>query len=106
VPEKRFKDIDKYVDERMVLGIRPENIQDADFVEDAPAEQSRKVHGGCGLSRWALRLTCTWRQGLHSFVARVNPRTAARDGEPHTVVLNMEGVPSLRCEDRKRLLVR
>ncbi|HOK71550.1 MAG TPA: sn-glycerol-3-phosphate ABC transporter ATP-binding protein UgpC [Bacillota bacterium] len=89
VPGNRFKDLGKYIDERMVLGIRPENIQDADFVEDAPADRTVKcmvdVVEPMGAEAY-LYLTV----GPHSFVARVNPRTTARDGEPHAVVLNME----------------
>ncbi|MDD2200727.1 MAG: sn-glycerol-3-phosphate ABC transporter ATP-binding protein UgpC [Firmicutes bacterium] len=105
VPEKRFKDIDKYVDERMVLGVRPENIQDADFVEDAPADRVVKcmvdVVEPMGAEAYLYLVT-----GPHSFVARVNPRTTARDGEPHTVVLNMEECHLFDAKTENALLIR
>ncbi len=89
VPRGRFRDIEKYVDEGIVLGIRPEDIEDIDFAPGAPEDRVVKclvdVIEPMGAEAY-LNLTT----GPHSFVARVNPRTKARDGEPHSVVLNMD----------------
>ncbi len=89
VPRGRFKEIEKYVDEKVILGIRPENIEDIDFVADAPRDRVVKcmvdVIEPMGAEAYVYLTT-----GPHSFVARVNPRTNARDGQPHSVVLNMD----------------
>lgn len=89
VPRGRFHDIGKYVDEKVILGIRPENIEDADFATNAPEDRVVKcmvdVIEPMGAEAYLYLAT-----GPHSFVARVNPRTSARDGQPHSVVLNMD----------------
>ncbi|MGB4337657.1 MAG: sn-glycerol-3-phosphate ABC transporter ATP-binding protein UgpC [Bacillota bacterium] len=89
VPLHRAPGAVNYVNERVVLGIRPESIEDADFVsEPAPdrvIECTVDVMEPMGAEVY-LNLTC----GPHSFVARVNPRTKARDGQRHKVVLNMD----------------
>ena len=89
LPHGKFKTAGKYVNERVVLGIRPENIQDAEFVPDAPADRvvdcMVDVIEPMGAEAYLYLAT-----GPHSFVARVNPRTKARDGQRHAVVLNMD----------------
>ncbi|HAI86613.1 MAG TPA: glycerol-3-phosphate ABC transporter ATP-binding protein [Firmicutes bacterium] len=89
VPSGRFNDIEKYVDEKVVMGIRPEDIEDAEFVADAAEDRMVDcmvdVIEPMGAEAF-LYLTV----GPHAFVARVNPRTKARDGQAHSIVLNMD----------------
>jgi len=89
VPSGRFREIEKYVDEKVILGIRPENIEDIDFASGASEDRVVKcmvdVIEPMGAEAYLYLTT-----GPHSFTARVNPRTNARDGEPHSVVLNMD----------------
>jgi len=89
VPRGRIREIEKYVDEKVILGIRPENIEDIDFAPGAPEDRVVKcmvdVIEPMGAEAYLYLTT-----GPHSFTARVNPRTNARDGEPHSVVLNMD----------------
>jgi multiple sugar transport system ATP-binding protein len=76
----------------VVLGIRPEDIEDAAFAPEAPPERT-------------LTTVCTLREALGSevlvhfpvasgaagevtFVARVHPQTAAREGEPLRLVVD------------------
>ncbi|MEA4882619.1 MAG: sn-glycerol-3-phosphate ABC transporter ATP-binding protein UgpC [Clostridia bacterium] len=89
VPRGRMKDIGKFNDEKVMLGIRPENIEDINFVsepaEDRVVECLVDVLEPMGSEAYLYLTT-----GPHSFVAKVNPRTAAKDGERHSVVLNMD----------------
>jgi multiple sugar transport system ATP-binding protein len=89
-----------YEGEEFILGIRPEDLEDAAFASDAPAERT-------------LTATCTLREALGSevlvhfavtsaaagdaetldapgstFIARVDPRTAARVGDRVRLVVN------------------
>jgi multiple sugar transport system ATP-binding protein len=89
VPPERATNADKYIDQRVVLGIRPENIQDADFVPNAP--EDRIVDCMVDVTEpMGAEVYLNLSAGPHSLVARVNPRTNARDGQRHSVVLNMD----------------
>ena len=76
-----------YAGRDVVLGIRPEDFEDAAFAPAAPAER-------------VLTTVCSLREALGSevlvhfpvadtgFVARVHPKTAAREGEQLHLVVN------------------
>ena len=90
-----------YEGENVILGIRPEDLEDAAFVAEAPPERT-------------LDTTCSLREALGSevlvhfplaraedagesieplgarsmFVARVHPQTTAREGEPLRLVVD------------------
>jgi multiple sugar transport system ATP-binding protein len=74
----------------VILGIRPEDIEDAAFVADAPPERT-------------IMTVCSLREALGSevlvhfplgrdvdatFVARIDPQTTAREGEPLRLVVD------------------
>ena len=76
VPPERATNADKYIDQRVVLGIRPENIQDADFVPNAPKD--RIVDCMVDVTEpMGAEVYLNLSAGPHSLVARVNPRTNA-----------------------------
>jgi multiple sugar transport system ATP-binding protein len=74
----------------VILGIRPEDIEDVAFVAEAPPE--RTIATVCGL-REALGSEVlvhfpVARDSDSTFVARVDPQTAAREGEPLLLVVD------------------
>jgi multiple sugar transport system ATP-binding protein len=90
-----------YLGKRIVLGIRPEDMEDAAYAVPAPSE--RRLPVVCGLrealgsevlvhfpvgsgASEAVETGDEWVEPLGeegvTFVARVNPRTRAREGEP------------------------
>jgi multiple sugar transport system ATP-binding protein len=89
-----------YEDEEFILGIRPEDLEDAAFASHAPAERTltatctlREALGSEVLVHFAV--TSAAARGAESldaagstFIARVDPRTAARVGERVQLVVN------------------
>jgi multiple sugar transport system ATP-binding protein len=78
----------KYVDKPVIMGIRPEDIQDPNFLP--PGIIPQPVDGLVDVTELMgneIQLYIT--TGEHSFVARVDPRTKARMGERTQVVFNM-----------------
>ena len=84
----KFKNLGKYVNKEVVLGIRPEDIQDAalagEVVEDSVMTAMVDVTEPMGAEVYSY-----FSIGRHSFIARLEPTTKAADGEPLKVVLNM-----------------
>jgi multiple sugar transport system ATP-binding protein len=78
-----------YEDELVILGIRPEDIEDADFVPDADPE--RTIVAVCSL-REALGsevlVHVAGGDESSTFVARVHPQTSAREGEQLRLVVD------------------
>jgi len=70
-----------------VVGIRPEDFEDAAFAPEAPPE--RTLHVVCAL-REALgsEVLVHFPVDDSTFVARVHPRTSAREGEPLDLVVD------------------
>ncbi|MCR4425329.1 MAG: sn-glycerol-3-phosphate ABC transporter ATP-binding protein UgpC [Firmicutes bacterium] len=89
VPGGRFGDIAKYRDERVILGIRPEDIADREFVVNPP--EDRVINCQVDVTEpMGSEVYLYLSTGPHSMVGRVNARTRARDGEQHAVVINMD----------------
>ncbi len=87
----QIKDIKKYVGKEVVFGLRPENIDDTQLTTNAnPAwtvTADVDVSEPMGNETY-LYLTV----GAHSFTARVDAHTAAKDGAKHPVTFNMTGI--------------
>jgi multiple sugar transport system ATP-binding protein len=95
-----------YVGEKVVLGIRPEDIEDAAFSREAPALSTldtviglREALGSEVLVHFSVAATSTsgpdasefiesMGEAGSIFVARVHPQTTAREGKPLTLVVN------------------
>jgi len=88
VPASRYDAYSKYLDKPVIMGIRPEDIQDPQYLP--PEILPQPVDGMVDVTELMgneVQLYLT--SGEHSFVARVDPRTKARMGERLLVVFNM-----------------
>jgi multiple sugar transport system ATP-binding protein len=84
----QFKNIGKYVNKEVVLGVRPEDIEDAalatEVIETSSMTAMVDVTEPMGAEIYSY-----FSVGRHSFIARLDPTTKATDGEPLKVMLNM-----------------
>lgn len=91
VPPQKGKYLQGKANEEIILGIRPENMQDKSFaeksIEGSPIKAIVEVVEPLG-SEVQLFVT----SGEHSMVARVDPRTGARLSEEIELVLNTEKI--------------
>lgn len=103
VPEGRFKNIRAYVGKEIVCGIRPEHINDVEFVPDFVEEDTFvaevDVTELMGAEAY-LYVTC----GGHSLTARVDSHTRAQDGEPIKLVINPEKMHFFDKQTEKAIL--
>ena len=105
IPAKRaaeFRTLGKYVDSPVIFGIRPEDVDDAELVADPDPERTVvatiDVVEPMGSESYLYAVI-----GPHTLVARVDPHTSARDGEPHRLILNMNRVHLFDPETEKRI---
>ena len=91
VPSEKEKRLQGKSNEEIILGIRPENVQDKSFAEKSiqgsPIQAVVEVVEPLG-SEVQLFVT----SGEHSLVARVDPRTRARLSEEIELVLNTDKI--------------
>jgi multiple sugar transport system ATP-binding protein len=88
VPEMHNEVYEKYVDHAVIMGIRPEDINDPNYLPPGIIPQA--VEGKVDVTELMgneIQLYLT--TGEHNFVARVDPRTKVRMGETIQVVFNM-----------------
>jgi multiple sugar transport system ATP-binding protein len=91
VPEDRTGTYAKYVDKTMIMGIRPEDIQDPHFLP--PDIYPQPVDGNVDVTElMGNEIFLYVTSGEHSFVARVDPRTKATMGEKMQIVFNMNNM--------------
>jgi multiple sugar transport system ATP-binding protein len=91
IPAERASGLKPYLGKSVYMGIRPEDIHDADFIPpnihtgaiDAKVEVTELM----GNEVFLYLLT-----GGHSYIARVDPRTKARVGNDVRVVANLDNV--------------
>ena len=91
VPADRNNSYMRYVDKPIIMGIRPEDIQDPVFLP--PGTFPQPVEGNVDVTELMgneIQLYVTI--GEHNIVARVDPRTKAVMGEKTQVVFNMNNV--------------
>jgi multiple sugar transport system ATP-binding protein len=91
VPSEKEKHLQGKSNEEIILGIRPENMQDKSFAEQSiqgsPIKAVVEVVEPLGPE---VQLFVT--SGEHSLVARVDPRTGARLSEEIELILNMDKI--------------
>jgi multiple sugar transport system ATP-binding protein len=91
IPAERVKGLKSFIGKQVFMGIRPEDIYDADYVApnihagniDAKVEVTELM----GNEVFLYLLT-----GGHSYIARVDPRSKARVGNDVRVVANLDNV--------------
>ncbi len=88
VPSARMDAYSKYVDRPVIMGIRPEDIQDPNYLP--PGIIPQPVDGTVDVTElMGNEIQLYVRTGEHSFVARVDPRTKVTMGQKIQVVFNM-----------------
>lgn len=91
VAPERVDRYSRYLDKSVILGIRPEDIQDPNFLPPGIYPQNVNVNVDVTeLMGNEIFLYLT--SGEHSFVARVDPRTTVRMGEKTTLAFNMHNM--------------
>jgi multiple sugar transport system ATP-binding protein len=91
IPPSRLEAYNKFVNRPVIMGIRPEDIQDPNFLP--PGIIPQPVEGLVDVTELMgneIQLYIT--TGEHNFVARVDPRTKATMGQRTQVVFNMGNV--------------
>jgi multiple sugar transport system ATP-binding protein len=89
LPLDRHTALKEYVDKSIVVGLRPEDIYDANFaaagIKAAHCEAQVDVTELMGNEVFLYLLS-----GAHSFIARVDPRTRARVGNTVALAINLD----------------
>jgi multiple sugar transport system ATP-binding protein len=88
VPESRKETYSNYVNQAVIMGIRPEDIQDPNYLP--PGIIPQPVEGTVDVTELMgneIQLYLT--TGEHTFVARVDPRTRVSMGDRAQLVFNM-----------------
>jgi multiple sugar transport system ATP-binding protein len=91
VPDQYTKRLEKYRDRKVLFGIRPEDIEDREF-QSATRPHGQVVDINVDVTEplgAEVFLYLSSPEG-ENFVARVDPRTRAKAGSPHTVVFNLD----------------
>ena len=99
-----LRSLGAYVDRPVILGIRPEDVDDAEMVPEGvagarhPVVATIEVVEPMGSESYLYAVI-----GPHTLVARVDAHTRARDGEPHRLALNMRRAHLFDPETERRI---
>jgi multiple sugar transport system ATP-binding protein len=97
LPPTRFETAGEYIDKEVIFGIRPEDILDLDFTQDA--DQDLIVTANVDVTEpMGAEVYVYLSAGNDSYIARVDAHTRARPGTTHKVVFNTEKA-HLFCKD-------
>ena len=89
IPAKKAAPYQSHIDKRIVFGIRPENIHDADFIP--PNIDIEKVGVNVDVTElMGNEIFLHLVSGKNNFVARVDPRSSLRVGQQSHVVFDMD----------------
>jgi multiple sugar transport system ATP-binding protein len=89
IPAERSKNLEPYVGKQVVMGIRPEDIHDIQFVP--PNIPAAKLNAQVDVTElMGNEILLYLVAGKNTFVARVDPRSELRVGNRADVALNME----------------
>jgi multiple sugar transport system ATP-binding protein len=89
IPSQKEKYLRGKINEEVIFGIRPENIQDKSFAEKSVQRSSIKAAVDV-VEPLGSEVQLVVTSGKHGLVARVDPRTQARVSEEIELVLNMD----------------
>jgi multiple sugar transport system ATP-binding protein len=89
VPPDRHAALKDHIGQAIVVGLRPEDIYDANFV--APDIKAASIEAQVDVTELMGNETFLYLiNGAHSFVARVDPRSRARVGNTVTLTINLD----------------
>jgi len=91
VPPEREKYLQGRVNEDLIFGIRPEDIEEKSFAEKAAQDGSIRATVDV-VEPLGPEVQLVVSAGEHGLVARVDPRTRARVSEEIELVLNMDKI--------------
>ncbi|HEY8417585.1 MAG TPA: sn-glycerol-3-phosphate ABC transporter ATP-binding protein UgpC [Limnochordales bacterium] len=92
VPQSKLQQnprILEYLNKRVIFGIRPEDIDDAQLLPEEKRQQAITARVDV-TEPMGAEVYAYFSVGEHTFIARLDSATKAKDGEPHQVVFNME----------------
>ena len=89
LPPDRHTALNGYIDQTIIVGLRPEDIYDAEFV--APGIKAATFEAKVDVTELMGNETFLYLiSDKHSFIARVDPRSRARVGNRVTVAANLD----------------
>jgi multiple sugar transport system ATP-binding protein len=89
VPPDRHTALKDHIGQAIVVGLRPEDIYDANFV--APGIKAASIEAQVDVTElMGNEIFLYLVNGAHSFVARVDPRSRARVGNTVTLTINLD----------------
>jgi len=87
---RQIKNLGEYVDKEVVLGIRPEDVDDAKL---HPGDERNTVVATVDVTEpMGAETIVYFSKGEHQFQAKVDPHTEATDGQEHPVRFNMRKI--------------
>lgn len=103
IPDGRFKNARAYIGKEVIFGIRPESINDKDFLPDAPEEDTVTVDVDL-TELLGSEVYLYVSSGNQTFTARVDAHTRATDGNKHQLVFNTKKVHLFDKQTEKAIL--
>jgi multiple sugar transport system ATP-binding protein len=89
IPLERRAALDDYVGKSIVVGVRPEDIHDADFA--APGIRAAAITAQVDMTElMGNEIFLYLLNGAHSFIARVDPRSRARVGNSVALTIDLD----------------
>ena len=89
IPPDRWAALDRSIGQTVIMGIRPEDIYDAEFV--APNIRAARLEAKVDVTEpMGNEVFLYLLNGAHAFIARVDPRTRARVGNTVSVAINLD----------------
>ncbi|HPT88277.1 MAG TPA: sn-glycerol-3-phosphate ABC transporter ATP-binding protein UgpC [Bacillota bacterium] len=102
IPEGKFKNVRQYLNKPVIFGIRPESILEAETVR--VAEEDVVVATVDVTELMGSEIYLYMSLGNHSFIARVDSHSKAKDGEQHRVVFDINKMHLFDKETEKAIL--
>ncbi len=103
IPSERARSLEAYLGKRVILGIRPEDIHDLEFVP--PNIPTAKVSAKVDVTElMGNEILLYLLAGKNTFVARVDPRSRLRVGNAAEVAFNMEKLHAFDAVSEQAIL--
>ncbi len=104
VPQQRLDQIANYIGQDVYFGIRPEDIHDAQYVRRGVDETAKLKANVTVVEPLGSEVYAFIENGGKEMVARLDPRTSARVGQPIEVVVNMNRMHIFDRDTEKALV--